>query len=640
MIVAVWWRRRAVLVRLSVITLIWILASVARGWAAPEPMATAAGALGTADTVETASGPLPAGDIFVLAYEPQRQSSVDVMRNLARGFADASVPLIAVEGRALAALIGPEYRAEAVIVAAEEAHAWLYAPDVLRWVASGGTLVVAYRGWHADLWPPLGVVASAVPSASDPGNVPPYVDGLGLTAARPLWLGVRPAIPTGNFGSSGLGIRFSPDWEVLLSYRQPADLPLLAERGFGAGRIVWWNADCLGSKWFRGLFLYSVLRNRPVAAMSIFNACVVEVDDSPPPAFNAKVDPAASDYGFTDWQFYKARWYPDMFALFAEFGIRATHYPCLNYQRQVQPPFAPHIDRQPFFDGIMALCRDQRVELGVHGYNHQSLQLAVPSGSGTGSETLQAQTARAASGTWPSGAAMREALQCMALWWAARDLPPPLTYVPVNNVVDATGKAAVRAAFPSIRAMCRLYLAGDDYEVDAEGEQVGAGDEFGRDPDVPEWFSIPRISSGYWLDEPKVFTMFDGVLAHGIVHHFVHPDDPFDKARGRGASWEAHLSGLRRLLLLAGKLLPRAEKLTPREFLPRLRDYTAAAPHWSRAASGALTLSALGGRRSWYVFGTPGAGIPCIAGATLSVELDPGRAWLLLAASDTVTIAR
>ena len=94
-----------------------------------------------------------------------------------------------------------------------------------------------------------------------------------------------------------------------------------------------------------------------------------------------------------------------------------------------------------------------------------------------------------------------------------------------HNIIDSQGLAALAEAFPSIRVICALYVG-----KEGETEQ-----EFGWSSNN-RFYNIPRLTSGYIMDNYNRFILYDAIHNFGIVSHFIHPDDVFDKHRSTNFS--------------------------------------------------------------------------------------------------------
>ena len=521
---------------------------------------------------------------FLLVSDRSQKNSVSVTANLRRAMSDASLAAEELDISKLPGLTRARMTYSAIIFAAEKAAQFVYPDDVKGYVLDGGTLVVAMPTWNDELMNQFGLGLSGPEKA--------FFIGKGFRTIRHPLAGVPITYPKDFGGGAGIRMVASPSWEVCMEYLEPAGMPMLVQRSFGNGRIVYWNVDTLNRKQFRGFFLFSLLKNLPIGAMSIFNALLFQIDDSPPPVTNRLVDPVARDYGLTDVRFYKHKWYETVENSLASHAIKVGHFVCINYLGKVTRPFTGDSDRPEFLRETLDHIQARKEEIGFHGLNHQSLSL---------SEVW--------STAWPSFEDMREGTEAGMGAWEALRLPAPFTYVPPNNVIDAAGKKALVAGFPSIRAIFRVYQGGDEEKFEGD-----LGDEFGQDPDVPALFNAPRFSDGYHRDEADVFKIVAGVMSHGLVNHFIHPDDVFDPERSKRRSWEQLMVSLDQILDLFDRLLPGAHRLSPKSFITPLKDFINTKVTMLSENNGLRIFREGRGRNCYFLFARDASGTPKIEG--------------------------
>ncbi len=111
----------------------------------------------------------------------------------------------------------------------------------------------------------------------------------------------------------------------------------------------------------------------------------------------------------------------------------------------------------------------------------------------------------------------------------SKELFPALelkTYVPPSNVLSKEAREMLKDSFPQINTISGEYI--DDI--------FGLYQEFGIGQDG--LIDLPRIVSGYNLDETSCWTALSELNFHYINSHFIHPDDVFDIERSMGKTWE------------------------------------------------------------------------------------------------------
>ena len=89
-------------------------------------------------------------------------------------------------------------------------------------------------------------------------------------------------------------------------------------------------------------------------------------------------------------------------------------------------------------------------------------------------------------------------------------------------------------AIPSIKNISGVY-----YTVSDDNGKI-LEEVFTQEFDVDEKFgtSLPRVTSGAFYNEATRYSMASALTLHGIVNHFVHPDDVQDPYRSKGLLWE------------------------------------------------------------------------------------------------------
>jgi hypothetical protein len=334
--------------------------------------------------------------------------------------------------------------------------------------------------------------------------------------------------------------------------RERLVVPLAMTIPRGAGRSFYWNGSFLADKVLRGLILLGITEAAAPAAAAILDAKVLFVDDCPMPMWGTKTPPVAQLYDMTDDQFYTKIWYPRMTDLFQQHGVRPTFSFMLTYDRNVQPPFEATGYTGSPKDPATALAwkiRDAGHEIGLHGYNHQSL----------------AVTKNDLTVGWPGLAAMTEALVFTRseMKRILGNAGIPKVYVATNNQVQAVGKEAVRKAFPEILGIGGHYLP--DYSAPI------LGDEFAADPDVEGLIDVPRVSSGYFTDSASRLEVLNALVCPGVLSHFVHPDDIYDAERREGRTFDEMAEGLGTLLKRVDGAYPFLRPLTGSELATRIQ---------------------------------------------------------------------
>ena len=331
--------------------------------------------------------------------------------------------------------------------------------------------------------------------------------------------------------------------------------PVMWKRTHGKGRVLFRNDAALTQKPWRGAILQTILQSMPVSAAPIINSLVYYVDDCPQPMWDVAKDPIKTEYGLTDTDFYKRVWWPDMMAMVRDFHLKLTFVLIFSYDDAVgKPDEANGADKEytaePFYmengKGVPVWMAREAVrlghEVGLHGYNHQSL----------------VKRAGYTSKGWKSKEAMVDALLLARKEWQRvfGSGTAPFTYIAPNNHIHRAGKEAVAQVFPEIRVMSAQYLDEGDLE----------GQEFDVDPDVSQFMDLPRTSSEFYVGPHNNVPMMDGVMLVGAWTHFVHPDDVYDPERRGGLKgWKDLNVASRKMIGHMRKSFPWLKSLTARD---------------------------------------------------------------------------
>ncbi|MGH7197300.1 MAG: DUF2194 domain-containing protein [Candidatus Omnitrophota bacterium] len=380
------------------------------------------------------------------------------------------------------------------------------ASAIRRYVRGGGGLCVVRGALHPKLNGLFGI------RAVDPHEI---VSTEGLRLAHSFF----PAASSVVYEKQNLenrafrpvlhpGSRVLAETVVRKDDARPGEVPAAWLHVYGRGRVFYWNADFLYLRALRGLLLHSVLLTRPVSVFSFANIENIHVDDAPQPTYNLYREIAGSTMDLTDTEFSRWTWWKDVLELSAKHGLSLTFYAVFNYDGLTVPPFKGKeflIGKDNAFLESAKDVLDHNFELGFHGYNHEPLVI------GRGEKKWTKKN-------------MRRALAAARDYWTTyfSDMAEPFSYVAPMNRIDREGKLALREIFPSIRIISTVLTARSEEET---------MQEFGPDPEVPEFFNIPRITAGYFLSPVVQSDLINAVNSLGVWTHFIHPDDLFVESR-------------------------------------------------------------------------------------------------------------
>jgi len=396
-----------------------------------------------------------------------------------------------------------------VVVATEQ---WTRLPDpasVLDFVRRGGRVVFLMRAYFNSFNEMTGILEQR-------GFV--TEDRAGVRVLGPLFPG-KDGLTYSAMTHSMLEVRLSSEAKVLAETL--TGQPLVWTHRFGAGEVLYVNSTMMKSKIMRGLMLQCIAYLPDYFLSTIFNGLVFNIDDFPAPIRFGRVESIYQEYFMETPRFFRDIWWPDTYSFARRHNLALTGLAISTFNEATTSPLPP-INPLEWAQLVYFGRRLSEVggELGIHGYNHQSL-------------TLVGQMDFASFGytPWPSQEAMAEGLRILRDGIIEKFGDVRIfSYVPPSNIVSREGRLAVAQVFPDVRVFAGVY-AGD-------GELGLLEQEFGRDPYVPHVVSFPRLSSGYLHNDDVLWAIYNGIAHFGLVHHFIHPDDLLDPIRSGGHTWE------------------------------------------------------------------------------------------------------
>ena len=296
--------------------------------------------------------------------------------------------------------------------------------------------------------------------------------------------------------------------------------PMLWEHRTGNGKIVVNNNDAMAERWSRGLVAAAYSLVEPVVAWPVINASVFFIDDFPAPIPLGYNEYIRKDYGVQNEYFFVNMWFPDMLHIADKYKIKYTGVFIESYNDIITPPFPTmeDTDRMKYFGSLFL---NEGHEIGLHGYNHQSLVFENFDYMGE----LPYKK-------WHSEEYMVEAMN-NAVRLHDRLFPgnKMRTYVPPSNVLSKEARAVLKKHFPDITVISGLLL----------NQIFFLEDDFGIADDG--LINFPRIAATYNpLDpndtEDSFWMIINELTLHFVNSHFIHPDDVMDPERGAEIGWK------------------------------------------------------------------------------------------------------
>lgn len=417
-----------------------------------------------------------------------------------------------------------------------------------RYVKEGGSIISFYQGHSETLAEIFGIKEYR-------GEYPQQVPGLKFL--QPLFPGTEGLELSGEeTENTGLSLVLDEGVNLLAVSSgevegDPQGLPLLWEYRYGRGRTLFWNVDSLWEKSYRGFLVQSILMAQPVGIASLANVEVIFLDDTPLPMWNRVIKPIEGKGNITDTDFYLKEWWPETLTLSKKYGIIYTAVAVFNYNGKVEPPY----DNSQFHNGKDSASQrlgqaivEAGFEMGVHGYNHQSLLLSTPFEISKG---------------WRTKENMVLALRAAKEEWERTFPYPPFTYVATSNAISPEGEEALHEVFPSVKVVSTIYNADEDE----------TGKEFTVDPWNDNFFNIPRMSFGYVRTPDMMKEMLNGIGSFGVWTHFIHPDDVYNEERGLGKSWPELKEAIDELFSFVRSTYPWLRNMSARDAYYELLRY-------------------------------------------------------------------
>ena len=321
------------------------------------------------------------------------------------------------------------------------------------------------------------------------------------------------------------------------------EIPLLWQRDVGLGRIAVLNTTLMVNKGGRGFAVSTLYALEDTIVYPIINAGMIFIDDFPAPQPAGFNDDLKEQFGYDIQGFFRNHWWPDMKQLCWDLGVRYTGLLIETYNDNVTGPFTANKLNDSLLKYYAAELLHSGGELGLHGYNHMPL---CPEGFDFGDADYT---------PWPSTLNMAKSLLELSRYGKTLFLDAHYqTYVPPSNFLSAIGRKTLLETLPDIKVVAGLYLA--ETGVDALVQEFDEADDGS--------VNVPRITSGFEIDDFMKFVTAQELVLHGVYSHFIHPDDVLDSERSRELGWTTLYSLFR-------------EHLTElHETYPQLRFFTAA----------------------------------------------------------------
>ena len=329
--------------------------------------------------------------------------------------------------------------------------------------------------------------------------------------------------------------------------------PIIWSHNSGQGKYIVCNSRERDDKNNYGIYTAILSQLEEDYIYPVMNMKLFFIDDFPSPVPEGNFERIYQETGLSTADFYRRLWWPEMLNNGEKYNVKYTGLIIENYGDQVKGPFVP-LTNVNARNSLIVYGRELLKaggELGIHGYNHQSL---APAGYGQDSLGYA---------TWESQADMEESLRELKRYIA--DAYPGYeihAYVPPSNILSPEGKAAVKNVFTDIKVYSSLWngLATakqyfQNFQLNADGT-----------------CELPRVTSGHVSTSEKIWETYIVVNYNGVFSHFVHPDEIFYE-ESENLTWTMMKQGLTNLLSELQNRFGWLEPVTASEGYEKMKDY-------------------------------------------------------------------
>lgn len=329
--------------------------------------------------------------------------------------------------------------------------------------------------------------------------------------------------------------------------------PIIWSHNSGQGKYIVCNSRERDDKNNYGIYTSILSQLKEDYIYPVMNMKLFFIDDFPSPVPEGNFERIYQETGLSTADFYRRLWWPEMLNNGEKYNVKYTGLIIENYGDQVKGPFMPlaNVNARNILIVYGRELLKAGGELGIHGYNHQSL---APAGYGQDSLGYA---------TWESQADMEESLRELKRY--IEDAYPGYeihAYVPPSNILSPEGKAAVKNVFTDIKVYSSLWeglATAKEYFQNFQLNSDGTSE-------------IPRASSGYAPSQEEIWEAYNVLNYNGVFSHFVHPDEIFYE-ESENLTWAIMKQGMTDLLSELQNRFGWLEPVTATEAYEKLQDY-------------------------------------------------------------------
>ncbi|MDQ8736272.1 DUF2194 domain-containing protein [Paenibacillus sp. LHD-38] len=444
---------------------------------------------------------------------------------------------------------------EAVLVSVQQLELLGETQTLADYVNRGGYVFLTVQPEQNDafyrLYRKMGIL--------DAGNI---VDSQGIALTSNVLIGESGLVIDDPFISNPvMSVELDEKSRVLAT--TASGIPLLWDYPYGEGKFMMFNGAMLQEKVNRGLIAGALSLLQPEFIYPIFNSKIMYIDDFPAPIGKTVDADIYRDYRRDRPAFFRDVWWPDMLKTAKQFDIVYSAVLIESYNDETEPPFRSPKDADE--EGLISYGREvlkSGGEIGLHGYNHQSLVLSQQTADEFGYNA------------WRSTDEMAESIE-EAVRFANTAFPnyTMLTYVPPSNVLSPEGREALKKGWPDIAVIASLY--GED----ASGLSYVQEYEIASDGIL----EMPRVTSGYMEGKFERWVEASTITSLGIFSHFIHPDDLLNKKRSHGLNWEKLYQKYTEMMARLDKTYPWLRPMTSTDAAIGMAETLSSSVNWKRS---------------------------------------------------------
>jgi hypothetical protein len=301
---------------------------------------------------------------------------------------------------------------------------------------------------------------------------------------------------------------------LLTSY---TDVPLLWKQNYGKGSFIIFNGTILNAKNNRGILAGIIGMGKENLIYPVINVKMIHIDDFPAPIPARRDEKIYEEFSRDLPQFYSEVWWTEMVKTAKKFDIKYSGFAIESYNNNTELPLVKGDSKD--IQNLLIYGKELLGiggEIGLHGYNHQSLALEGFIKQDLGYTAWKSENDMAGS--------IKELVRFVKSVFGKYSFR---AYVPPSNILSPEGRKAVIEANPDLKIISSVYLP--NKEQDAYVQELSIASD--------GIIEFPRISAGYEKKDETMWSIYNGVNMYGLFAHFVHPDDVINPERSGGKSW-------------------------------------------------------------------------------------------------------